>query len=62
MLDASEFVARHVGQFLAQSDIASVRLPGEPHFYVSDYTAYFEASNQLFFQQKVKLEHYQVWE
>ncbi|ALJ01121.1 glutamate racemase [Rufibacter tibetensis] len=62
VLDASELVAQHVGKVLAQSDIASVRLPGEPHFYVSDYTASFEASTQLFFQQKVNLEHYPLWE
>ncbi|WP_205501989.1 glutamate racemase [Rufibacter psychrotolerans] len=62
VLDASELVARHVGQVLTQLDMAAERLLGEPHFYVSDYTASFEASTQLFFQKKVHLEHYPLWE
>ena len=62
VLDASELVARHVGQVLSKAGIASERLPGDPHFYVSDYTASFEASTQIFFQQKVHLEHYPLWE
>ncbi len=62
VLDASELVARHLGKVLAETGIASERLPGEPHFYVSDYTVSFEASTQIFFQQKVHLEHYPLWE
>ncbi|WP_181306918.1 glutamate racemase [Rufibacter sp. XAAS-G3-1] len=62
VLDASELVARHVGAVLTQLGIASARLPGESHFYVSDYTASFEASTQLFFQKKVNLKHYPLWE
>lgn len=62
VLDASELVARHVGEVLTQSNLASARLVGEPRFYVSDYTASFEASTQIFFQQKVQLQHYPLWE
>ncbi|MBC3538625.1 glutamate racemase [Rufibacter sediminis] len=62
VLDASELVARHVANVLTQAGIASLKLPGEPHFYVSDYTVSFEASTQLFFQQKVNLKHYPLWE
>ncbi|MGV3539605.1 MAG: glutamate racemase [Rufibacter sp.] len=62
VLDASELVARHVGQVLTQLDMAAARLQGEPHFYVSDYTVSFEASTQIFFQKKVNLEHYPLWE
>lgn len=62
VLDASELVARHVGQVLQQLGVAAETLRGEPHFYVSDYTASFEASTQIFFQQKVNLEHYPLWE
>nr|WP_231583464.1 glutamate racemase [Rufibacter radiotolerans] len=62
VLDASELVARHVGQVLAKNGIAAERLLGPPHFYVSDYTVSFEASTQLFFQEKVHLEHYPLWE
>ncbi|WP_207435069.1 glutamate racemase [Sabulibacter ruber] len=62
VLDASELVARHVGKVLTQLEIAAERLKGAPHFYVSDYTASFEASTQLFFHQKVNLEHYPLWE
>ena len=62
VLDASELVARHVGQVLQALNMAAPQLLGEPHFYVSDYTASFEASTQIFFQKKVNLEHYPLWE
>ncbi|WP_192821438.1 glutamate racemase [Rufibacter sp. LB8] len=62
VLDASDLVANYVGHVLQQLNIASDALQGEPHFYVSDYTASFEASTKIFFQQKVTLEHYPLWE
>ncbi|RNI27080.1 glutamate racemase [Rufibacter immobilis] len=62
VLDASELVAQHVGQVLEQKQLGATALKGEPHFYVSDYTVSFEASTQLFFRQKVHLEHYPLWE
>lgn len=62
VLDASELVARHVGQVLETLEIAADTLKGEPHFYVSDYTTSFEASTQIFFQKQIPLEHYPLWE
>ncbi|GAA4302337.1 glutamate racemase [Nibribacter koreensis] len=62
VLDTSELVARHVQEVLHRLNLASAQLKGEPHFYVSDYTASFEASTRLFFQKAVRLEHYPLWE
>lgn len=62
VLDSSELVAAHVGEVLGQLNLKNDRLAGEDHFYVSDYTTSFEASTRIFFQQKVQLEHYPLWE
>lgn len=62
VLDASELVARHVGEVLQKLELASDQLIGEPHFYVSDYTNSFKASTKIFFEQEVHLEHYPLWE
>ncbi|MFC6999086.1 glutamate racemase [Rufibacter roseus] len=62
VLDSSELMAAHVGEVLEQLDLNSDQLAGEDHFYVSDYTNSFEASTRIFFQQRVHLEHYPLWE
>ncbi|QHL87056.1 glutamate racemase [Nibribacter ruber] len=62
VLDSSELVARHVGEELQRLNLAATTLQGEAHFYVSDYTASFEASTRIFFQRAVRLEHYPLWE
>jgi glutamate racemase len=35
---------------------------GSKVFFVSDYTAAFENSTQLFFGDKVHLEHFHLWD
>lgn len=62
VLDSSELVARHVGEVLRKEGLASDHLAGDDKFYVSDYTASFEASTRIFFERKVHLEHYPLWE
>ncbi|NEM97156.1 glutamate racemase [Pontibacter burrus] len=62
VLDASQIVALHVKAFLEQHGLASDKLVGDHHFYVSDYTHSFEESTRLFFKRKVHLEHYPLWE
>ncbi len=62
VLDASQIVALHVKTYLEQNKLASDRLVGEHHFYVSDFTRSFEESTRIFFKRQVHLEHYPLWE
>ena len=62
IVDASELVAKHVKQFLISNDLAADNLVKEHAFYVSDFTRSFEESTKLFFERKVNLEHYPLWE
>jgi glutamate racemase len=62
IVDASELVARHVKQFLLANDLAADKSGKEHAFYVSDFTRSFEESTKLFFERKVNLEHYPLWE
>ena len=62
VLDASQIVAQHVKAYLEQNNLASDKLVGEHHFYVSDFTRSFEESTRIFFKRQVHLEHYPLWE
>ncbi|HEY4650595.1 MAG TPA: glutamate racemase [Pontibacter sp.] len=62
VLDASLIVAEHLKRFLEENDLASDKLVGDHHFYVSDFTRSFEESTRIFFQRQVHLEHYPLWE
>ncbi|NDK55298.1 glutamate racemase [Pontibacter fetidus] len=62
VLDASLIVAQHVKEYLEQNNLASDKLVGDHHFYVSDFTRSFEESTRIFFKRQVHLEHYPLWE
>lgn len=63
VLDASYLVAQEVKERLAQAQaLNSGTKPGERHFFVSDYTASFEASAKQFFGEEVRLELYPIWD
>ena len=62
IVDASQIVARHVQEFLHQNQLAAQSRTKDHRFYVSDYTQSFEAATQIFFERKVQLEHYPLWE
>ena len=62
IVDASQIVAQHVQEFLAQHDLAAAALTKDHRFYVSDFTRSFEASTRIFFEREVQLEHYPLWE
>ncbi|MEJ8755933.1 glutamate racemase [Pontibacter sp. H259] len=62
VLDASQIVAQHVKTYLEQHNLASDKLTGDHHFYVSDFTRSFEESTRIFFKRQVHLEHYPLWE
>lgn len=62
VLDASQIVAQQVKDYLEANNMASDKLIGEHHFYVSDFTRSFEESTRIFFKRPVHLEHYPLWE
>ncbi|QNF34632.1 glutamate racemase [Adhaeribacter swui] len=62
IVDASTLVAEHVKQFLIANDLTAEKLVKEHAFYVSDFTRSFEESTRIFFERKVNLEHYPLWE
>ena len=62
VLDASIIVANSVKNYLQEMNLLNTEGPEIKQFYVSDYTASFEASTKLFFGENVKLEHYPLWE
>ncbi len=62
VLDTSEIVAKALQSFLIENNLLNTNKKPNHHFYVSDYTASFEASTRLFFGENVKLEHYPLWE
>jgi glutamate racemase len=62
VIDSSVIVATFV-----QEALESAGLLNSPHdvtkkFFVSDFTPAFENSTQIFFKDKVSLEHYPLWD
>lgn len=62
VIDTSKMVAQHVKNTLSQHALCRAAKTVNHRFYVSDYTKSFENSTQIFFQDKVSLEHYPLWE
>lgn len=68
VIDSSEIVARYVKRILETQNLQSLTGPkgikGKNHhqFVVSDFTQSFEESSKIFFQEKVKLKQFNIWE
>ncbi|MCF0057706.1 glutamate racemase [Dyadobacter sp. CY356] len=62
ILDTSEIVAHSLRAWLEQHYLVNEKGTGKRQFYVSDYTLSFEQSTNIFFGQKIQLEHYPLWE
>ncbi|MDX1904201.1 MAG: glutamate racemase [Thermonemataceae bacterium] len=63
ILDSSEVVAKSLRGLLEMENILNMQEElGKSSFYVSDYTTSFELTTQLFFGEKVNLQHYPLWE
>jgi glutamate racemase len=56
IFDSAEVVARKLKWILEKEHMTSDDAMAEDHFYVSDYTAAFEAATRIFFAREVKLE------
>lgn len=61
-LDSSEIVADHLHDYLQQNHMESKIRNGKNKFYVSDYTASFEALTRMFFGENIHLEKFRLWE
>jgi len=62
IIDPSEIVAIAVKGCLDYHNLLNKHPNPIKKFYVSDYTASFEASTRLFFTENVHLEHYPLWD
>ncbi len=67
VIDSSEVVANHVKLVLEKHNLLN---PGtrfgisktDRQFFVSDYTQSFEETSKIFFEEKVKLKQFNIWE
>ncbi len=62
ILDGSEIVARSLEAWLTQHYLLNKKGGNHHQFFVSDYTASFEASTRIFFGEQIQLSHYPLWE
>ena len=62
ILDATQIIAQHVVQLLRQQDLINPQRSGRTHFYVSDLTDAFTKSASYFFNSKIDLQYYPLWE
>jgi glutamate racemase len=62
IIDPSDIVAQAVKNRLEQELLINTIGTGSKHFYISDYTESFAAGTKIFFDEKINLEHYPLWE
>ncbi len=62
VLDSSDITAEFLQSLLREHKLLATGPGGEDTFLVSDYTASFEASTKIFFEQRVELIKYALWE
>jgi glutamate racemase len=61
IIDSTDVVAQAVQQRLASNNLLSEEKKNPHRFYVSDYTASFESTTRLFYQEEIALEHSAIW-
>ena len=61
VLDSTDVVTSAVEKSLADAKMLSTEQTQPHRFYVSDFTASFEATTQLFYGEDVQLEHCPIW-
>ena len=62
VIDSSLIVANFIKSELIELELLNEEKMNGIECYVSDYTKSFEASTELFFSEKIQLEHYPLWE
>lgn len=62
IIDPSDIVAKAVKKRLENANLLNSNGVGNKHFYISDYTESFAAGTKIFFDEKIHVEHYPLWE
>lgn len=62
VIDSAHVVADELKRYLIENKELSTSRLAEDVFMISDYTDSFASSADMFFQQKVSLKHYPLWE
>jgi glutamate racemase len=63
ILDSADIVATKLKEKLKELNLLNLNTKkGKHHFFVSDFTKSFEKSTKLFFEGKINLEHFPMWE
>jgi glutamate racemase len=68
IVDSSEIVAQYVKEVLAKNSLLNENkgtlfsIAKKSQFFVSDYTQSFEETSKIFFNEKVKLKQFNIWE
>ncbi len=62
IINTAEIVADYVKERLTKLSLLNNDKPPQHQFYVSDYTSSFESSTRLFFDEKIHLTHYPIWD
>lgn len=62
IIDSSETVAQAVKQTLEEHKLLNQEGESSKLFYVSDYTDSFAKSTKIFFDDKITLKHYPLWD
>jgi len=62
VIDSSVIVAGYVKKALSDAELINTNPDVKRRFFVSDFTEAFENSTQLFFKDKVDLEHFPIWD
>jgi len=62
VIDSSRIVVLYVQKSLENAGLLNKLHKTENKFYVSDFTPSFENATQIFFKDKVNLEHYPLWD
>ncbi|MEO8402807.1 MAG: glutamate racemase [Gammaproteobacteria bacterium] len=62
IVDPADTVAKAVKSRLLQDKLINDSGLGAKQFFISDYTESFAAGTRIFFDEKITLEHYPLWE
>lgn len=61
ILDSTQVVVEQVRNYLSDKNLINSADPSDPVFYVSDYTASFEETTNVFYGKKVQLIEKSIW-
>jgi glutamate racemase len=62
IFDSNDAVALKVKSVLDEMKLLNNEKVNPHHFFVSDYTEAFDLTTKIFFQQKIHLEHFPIWD